>query len=101
MSLAWVIIGTFFQLGLAFMLFMLAAFAGGGVANGRKLTSLQSKMLDLSIYALPLISLISAGIIIYQYNHDGSSTSYWWHIMPIVAAVIYLVWIGKVGVKKT
>jgi hypothetical protein len=34
MSLTGVIVGTFLQMMLAYFLFMLAVFAGGGVANG-------------------------------------------------------------------
>ncbi|TQV72198.1 hypothetical protein FLL45_18435 [Aliikangiella marina] len=95
MSFLWVTIGAFFQLGLAFMLFMLAAFAGGGVANGKNLSELQLKILGIFIYLLPLLSVIAAAIIIYQYRQGGSSAAYWWHGLPILGAIIYLVWIRR------
>lgn len=96
MSLSWVILGTFFQLGLALFLFMLAAFAGGGIANGRSLSELQSKILDLSLYCLPGLSLVSAGIIVYQYTQGGTIDSYWWHGMPVVGAIVYIVWVSRI-----
>lgn len=96
MSLLWVILGSFFQLGLSVFFFMLAAFAGGGIANGRNLSELQTKILDLSLYALPSLCLISTAIVIYQYAHNGTSHSYWWYCMPIVAATTYVIYVSKI-----
>jgi len=96
MSLGWVIVGSFIQLGLAGFLMMLAIFAGGGLANGRSLTKTQTKILDASIFALPGISLLSGAIVIFQYANDGSAISYWWHALPIVAASLYVSYMSKV-----
>ena len=96
MSLIAVILGTIFQLALSLFLFMLAAFAGGGIVNGRNLSELQIKILDISLYVLPCLCLISAGIVIYQYTHGGTNNSFWWYSMPIVAAIIYIIYVSRI-----
>ncbi len=89
MSYGWVVFGTIMQLTLSLFLFMLAAFAGGGVANGRNFSDGLMKIIDLSIYLLPATAIFAAGIVIYQYNNDGSVYNYWWYSFPILSAIIY------------
>ena len=96
MSLIGVILGSIFQLGLSVFLFMLAAFAGGGIVSGRNLSELQIRILDISLYALPCLCLISAGIVVYQYTHGGTNNSYWWYCMPIAAAIIYIIYVSRI-----
>jgi uncharacterized membrane protein len=63
MSTTLFVISFVAQLLLAYMLFMLAVFAGGASANGLKLRREQLRNLDLSIYLLPLLSLFAAGFL--------------------------------------
>lgn len=96
MSLTWVVLGSMFQLALSVFLFMLAAFTGGGYASGRSLSDLQVLILDRSLYVLPGLCIISAGIVIYQYTQGGTNNSFWWYSMPIVATIAYMVFVSKI-----
>jgi len=96
MSLGWVIAGTFGQLMLAFLLFMMAVFAGGGLANGNSLSERQILLLDLSMLALPASAVISAGVVIYQYATDGGPSSYWWYGLPAVAFALYALIVASI-----
>lgn len=90
MSLRWVIAGTFGQLLLGYFLFMLVVFSSAGIANGNTLNKLQSDILNLSIFALPLSCAISAGIVLRLYNKGANSSSYWWYGLPLILAVLYI-----------
>ncbi|QEY15907.1 hypothetical protein D0C16_07945 [Cellvibrio sp. KY-GH-1] len=93
MSLTWVIIGSIAQLMLAFFLFMLVVFSAAGIANNNEaLKPIHLTLLNLSIYLLPALCLISAGVVIYEYRNGGSAIAYWWYLLPVVAAVVYLVY---------
>ncbi|WP_444930452.1 hypothetical protein ACJJIF_01300 [Microbulbifer sp. SSSA002] len=96
MSLTWVIIGSFFQLAFSGFLFMMAVFAWGGIANGKDLSTFSSAILAISLYFLPFLGLLSTGIVIYQYTHNGTASSYWWYLMPIVAAILYVLYISVI-----
>ncbi|WP_445356023.1 hypothetical protein ACJJI5_08645 [Microbulbifer sp. EKSA008] len=99
MSLTWIIVGSFLQLSFCGFLFMMAAFAGGGVANRGNLSKLSSVILAASLYLLPSISILAAGIVIYQYNLGGDASSYWWHFMPVAAAALYIIYINSLWEK--
>ena len=90
MSFFWVVLSVVFQLGLAFMLFLLVAFSGAGIANSTRLDRLPSLVLDASLYALPLLCCISAWMIVQGYRSDASAHTFWWHLLPIPAAIAYL-----------
>jgi uncharacterized BrkB/YihY/UPF0761 family membrane protein len=91
MSLLWVIFGSLVQLALAAMFFMLVVFSSAGIANCRTLTHLQSKLLDWSIYALPLSCVLSAVLVIILYWNGSSAIAYWWYALPAVAITAYLI----------
>jgi hypothetical protein len=98
MSLTWIIIGSVAQLFLAFFLFMVVAFSAAGIMNNGPVGPVHSFVLNLSIYALPLLCFISAGIVISHYYRGGSNLQvYWWYLVPVVAAVIYLVYAVKLN----
>ncbi|MEP6897848.1 MAG: hypothetical protein ABI870_04905 [Rhodanobacter sp.] len=90
MSFGWVLLGTMGQLMLAYFLFMVVVFSAGGIANGARLGKFHSGMLTLSIYLLPALCLVSAGIVLYLHGHAGSAASYWWYAMPLAATALYL-----------
>ncbi|MEJ2631656.1 MAG: hypothetical protein P8011_11185 [Acidihalobacter sp.] len=91
MSLLWVIFGSLVQLTLAAMFFMLVVFSSAGIANCRTLTHMQSKVLDWSIYALPLSCVLSAVLMIILYWNGSSAIAYWWYALPAVAITAYLI----------
>jgi len=62
---------TFGELLLKYFLFMIAVFAGGGMANGSARSKRQIHPLDLSMLALPASAVISAVVVIYLYNTDA------------------------------
>lgn len=97
MSLTWVIIGSIAQLMLAGFLFMLVAFSAGGIVNNGSIKPFQLAILNLFIYLLPASCLVSAGVVIYQYRHGGDAQVYWWYLLPVIAAVIYLVFAIKLN----
>lgn len=90
MSFFWVVLSVIFQLGLAFMLFMLVAVSGSGIANGAKLGKTTLLVFDASLYVLPLLCFVSAWLIVQGYRSGASAYTYWWHLLPIPAAVAYL-----------
>ncbi|WP_455385234.1 hypothetical protein [Acidihalobacter prosperus] len=99
MSLLWVIFGTLVQLALAVMFFMLVVFSSAGIANGRTLTHLQSRILDWSLCALPLSCAFSAVLVIILYWQGGGAAAYWWYALPAVAMTAYLVFALKLNAR--
>lgn len=95
MSLGWVIAGAVGQLLLAGFLFMYVVFSATGVGNEHALSKLQTGILNFSMFALPLICIVSAGIVLFQYKNGGSAASYWWHAAPLVAAVVYTLYAAR------
>ena len=98
MSLTWVIIGAIAQLMLAFFLFMVVAFSAGGIVNrSEPLKPIQISLLNLSIYLLPALCLVGAIMLIAGYRNDWSTATYWWHLLPIAGAAIYLTYAIKLN----
>ncbi|MEO8998632.1 MAG: hypothetical protein ABI227_06665 [Rhodanobacter sp.] len=92
MSSGWLILGTIGQLLLAYFLFMVVVFSGAGIANGNNPGKLQLMLLNLSMYVLPAVCVLSAGMVLYLYKHGGSVLSYWWYALPLAVAALYLVY---------
>jgi hypothetical protein len=90
MSWGWTLLGMFGQLLLAYLLFMLVAFSGGGMASGRSLRPRQLRVLNLSIFVLPGACLCSALIVLGLQVCGGGAGAYAWHALPLVATVLYL-----------
>lgn len=97
MSLRWVIAGVAGQLVLGGFLFMYVAFSAAGVVNEHVLSKLQTGILNFSMFALPLICVLSAGIVLFQYKNGGSATSYWWHVAPILAVALYTFYVSRLS----
>ena len=91
MSFFWMVVSVVAQLGLAMMLFLLVAFSGGGIANQDNISKSVILVLDVSLYVLPLLCFISAGLMIQGYLSEASARTYWWHLLPIPPAIAYLV----------
>ena len=96
MSWGWTLAGTLFEAALALFLFMLAAFAGGGLASGGTLSRRQMRVLDLSLLLLPGSCAFSACVVIVLHCFGAGSLSYAWFAMPLVATAFYLACLGVV-----
>lgn len=93
MSTLWTVLGSIAMLGLvAPMAFMLVVFSGGALANGRVLSAVQEHVLDVSLWLLPMLCVLSAGIVIYLHRHGGSALAYAWYALPFAGVAAYLVW---------
>lgn len=92
MSFGWTFVGTIGQLMLAYLLFMLVVFSACGLAGGARLGRFSTAMLDKSMYLLPMLCPLSAGIVIYLHCTGGAAASYAWYAMPLGGAVLYLVY---------
>ncbi|MDP3699597.1 MAG: hypothetical protein Q8R72_01680 [Hylemonella sp.] len=91
MSFFWMVLSVVAQLGLAMMLFLLVAFSGGGIANQDKVSKGVLLVIDVSLYVLPLLCFISAGLMVHAYLSGASARGFWWHLLPLPAAIAYLV----------
>lgn len=92
MSFGWTLIGTIGQLGLAYMLFMLVVFSACGLAGGAQLGRRSTTILDKSMYALPMLCLLSAAIVICLHCMGGGVASYAWYAMPLAGALLYVLY---------
>ena len=90
MSLGWTLLGAIGQLVLANFMFMPAVFIGGGAASGTSRSKSVLRVLDLSMYLLPALCVLSAGIVICLHGLGGSAMSYGWYAMPLVGALLYM-----------
>ncbi|HET6805293.1 MAG TPA: hypothetical protein VFH59_07640 [Frateuria sp.] len=93
MSMGWTIAGTFGQLLLAGLLFMAVVFSAGGVPPAR----LQLAVLNVSMFVLPALCVLSAGVVAYMHAHGGGASSYWWYAMPLAAALPCVVYVLALG----
>jgi len=82
---------------LALMLFMFAAFAGGGLANGRSdsFSSAVKYVLNGAMLVLPLSCLVSAIAVIYWYSNEGTAKVYYWYLIPILLMGAYWTFIRR------
>lgn len=90
MSFAWTLLGTIGQLVLAYLLFMLVAFSAGGLVNGARLGKVELRVLNLSIYLLPAMCVLSAGIVIGLHLLGGGVASYGWYVLPLAGMLLYV-----------
>jgi hypothetical protein len=97
MSLTWTVLGTFGQLLLAYVLFMLVAFSAGGLANGMTLGKLHSGILNASIFVLPGLCVASAVIVIGLHVAGASASAYAWYALPLAATAAYLAYLAALG----
>ena len=92
MSIGWTLLGTFGQLMLGYLLFMLVAFSAGGLVSGNQFRRAQVKVLDLSLFVLPGACGLSALIVLYLQWVGGSARSYGWYVLPLIATALYFVY---------
>ena len=97
MSLGWVIAGSIFQFMSAYIMFLLAVFAGGAAANNHVLSAFQLRVLDWSLYLLPGLCVASGLLVIILYISGRGGWSYVWHLLPALALIIYLVYLQSLS----
>ena len=97
MSFGWTLAGTIAQLVLAPFLFMVVVFSASGIANSASLDKLALGILNLSMYLLPALCVLSALIVMYLHGHGGRAVSYWWYAMPFAGPLIYLGYIFTIS----
>ena len=97
MSWGWTLLGTVGQMMLALVLFMLAAFSGGGLASGRALRRGQLRVLDGALFALPGVCGLSAIVVLFLQWAGGGAWAYAWHALPLAATVLYLAYVGRLA----
>ncbi len=90
MTIGWTLLGTFGQLMLGYLLFMLVAFSAGGLATGNQFRPAQVRLLDLSLFALPGACVLSAVIVLCLHWAGGGARSYGWYLLPLIATGSYL-----------
>lgn len=76
MSPTWTILGTIFQLLLAYLLFMVVVFSAAGIGSGCQFGRFQLTVLNLSMYVLPAMCAVGVGIVVYLHRHGGSAWCY-------------------------
>jgi len=89
MTTGWTLAGTVAQLMLAVFLFMMVVFSAAGIGNGIALGKTQLAIFNLSMFVLPALCVVSAGVVVYPHLHGGGASSYWWYAMPLGAMAVY------------
>lgn len=90
MSLGWVIVGFLGQ-GMLAMILGMFVFATASIIHKQvKLTKWQSKVINISLLTLPGLSAFAGFMLIWFYLHGADALYYYWHVLPVISAVIYV-----------
>ena len=89
------ILSIVFQFSFGGILMMLVIFSASGIANGNELSKAQNLIFSISMVVLPLSSLATAGTLIYLYVTNSTHFSYWWHVLPFVLLIVYIVYASR------
>ena len=73
------------------------SFSAGALANGGSLGRLQLAIVNAALFGLPVLSVLSAGIVTYLHLHGGGRQSYWWYAMPLAGAALYIAYAMAAG----
>ena len=76
--------------------FMLVAFSGGGLASDNSLGKRRIGILNLSLFLLPALCVLSACIVIWL-HWRGGAISYAWYALPLVTTVFYVAYVTALG----
>lgn len=72
---------------------MAVIFSGAGAANSGELNRQQISIINACIFALPAVSVVTSGIVILLYARGGNASCYWWHGVPILVFIGYIIYI--------
>ena len=93
MVLVWVIVGFLGQCMLAAVLAMFV-FASTSILHQRiKLSEQQNKVLNISLLTLPGLSVFAGLMLIWFYLHGADARYYYWHLLPVSGAIIYVLYL--------
>lgn len=93
MTLGWVIVGFLGQCMLAAVLGMFV-FASASILHQKiKLSEQQSKIISITLLALPGLSAFAGFMLIWFYLHGADARYYYWHLLPVISAVIYVLYL--------
>ena len=93
MTLGWVIAGFLGQCMLAAVLAMFV-FASTSILHQKiKLSEQQSKVLNISLLTLPGLSVFAGFMMIWFYLHGANSRYFYWHLLPVISALIYMLYL--------
>lgn len=95
MSLLWLIVGTFLQLGLTSFMMLGAIFGGGALAQGYELSERDDRVLTSAIFVLPIAAFAGAVIVLIGYWNDCSASIYWCYGLPWILAACYIGYIKR------
>ncbi|QRN94176.1 hypothetical protein JRI60_34220 [Archangium violaceum] len=101
MSLIGLLVSLFLQCCLGTWLFMVVAFSAGGLANGRTLPAWQTRMLDLSLLAVPASSAVVALGMLALYLAGSPWLSWWWNALPVGVGLVYFLFFGSASRSRT
>jgi hypothetical protein len=99
MSFKVLVIGIFLQILFAVFQFMAVVFAGGAAANSGTLKPWQMTTLDLSIIFIPSVSIFVCILLVFLYGFDSQYLSNWWHAIPFITLVIYIIFVFSLNGK--
>jgi hypothetical protein len=91
MTLLWTTLGSLAQLALAGILFVMSIFIGGSLANSNTLGPQASRIVDLALFVLPALCVLSGVIVLILHLRGGRAMGYCWYLLPVVAAIAYLI----------
>ena len=93
MSLTVLIIGCFLQFMFAGFQSMFVIFSASGAVNTHTISGFKLKLLNASIFILPLSSIATIILLVILYNTQSVYLSNWWHAIPVVLWILYLVYV--------
>lgn len=93
MSLTVLIIGCFLQFMFAGFQFMFVVFSASGAVTTHTIKGLKLKLLNASVFILPLSSVTVITLLIIFYNNDSPYLSNWWHALPVALSILYLIYV--------
>lgn len=93
MSLTVLIIGCFLQFMFAGFQSMFVIFSASGAVNTHTISGFKLKLLNASIFILPLSSVATIILLITLYNTQSVYLSNWWHAIPLSLSVLYLIYV--------
>ncbi|YCH20452.1 hypothetical protein M1D96_15140 [Pseudomonas sp. D1-3] len=72
---------------------LIVVFSGAAIANNSELTPFQGRLLSSLMLLLPGISLGTAGLLVIGYLSAAPWLSNLWHLLPVVAFGLYLLFV--------
>lgn len=72
---------------------MFVIFSASGAVNTHTIKGFKLVLLNSSIFILPLSSVATIILLVVFYINDSPYLSNWWHAIPVVLSIIYLIYV--------